>query len=86
MDVGHHNPIVGVLLLTNGTVLSRHFLADVCAKIPTFTFFLRSSEKWYDVFLKHMFFHNWLCVGELSCHTFFRYPIITPLCYLLNFL
>ena len=55
MDVGHHNPIVGVLLLTNGTVLSRHFLADVCAKIPTFTFFLRSSGKWCGVLLEPKF-------------------------------
>ena len=55
MDVGHHNPIVGVLLLTNRTVLSRHFLADVYAKIPTFTFFLRSSGKWYGVLLEPKF-------------------------------
>ena len=64
MDVGHHNPIVGVLLLTNGTVLSRHFLADVCAKIPTFTFFLRSSGKWYDVLLEHNFFMMWCRLGN----------------------
>ena len=55
MDVGHHNPIVGVLLLTNGTLLSRHFLADICAKIPTFMFFLCSSGKWYDVVLGRNF-------------------------------
>ena len=64
MDVGHHNPVVGVLILTNGTVLSRHFLADVCAKIPIFTFFLRSSDKWYDVLLKHIFFTMGCALGN----------------------
>ena len=55
MDVGHHNPRVGVLLLTNGTALSRHFLADACAKIHTFTFFLCSSGKWFDVLVERFF-------------------------------
>ena len=32
------------------------------------------------------FFHDRLCVGELSWHTLFRYSRISTLCYLLNLL
>ena len=55
MYVRHHNPIIGVLLLTNGTVLPRAFFAVACAKIPIFPFYLRFSGKCYGVMLEHNF-------------------------------
>ena len=86
MYVRHHNLIIGVLLLTNGTVLPRAFLSGCVRENTYFYVFLTLLGEMERCVVGTQFFQHVLYAGQLSWHTFFRYPIITPLCYLLNLL
>ena len=86
MYVGHRNPIIGVLLLTNGTVLLEAFLSGCVRENTYFYVFLMLLGEMVRCVGVTQIFQDVRCVWQLSCYSFFRCLIITQLWYLLDLL
>ena len=72
--------------MTNGTVLLEAFLSGCVRENTYFYVFLTLLGEMVRCFVEHIFFTMGCALGNRVVIVFFRYPIVTPLCYLLDLL